>query len=91
MHLQLFPVNYAHNFFTAQWGARASSAPPGYAYVSVNDNFERFDVRSSHLHIRYISREHGSNSHSRVVGLRLEGNLVLDNFMSFKNQLESLQ
>jgi len=32
--LQIFPVNYAYNFFLCTAGAGAPTAPPGYAYAS---------------------------------------------------------
>jgi len=32
VHLQFTPINYAQKFFSAVEGARAPSAPPGYAY-----------------------------------------------------------
>jgi len=33
VHLQLTPINYAPIFFFTLRGARAPSAPPGYAYI----------------------------------------------------------
>jgi len=33
-------------------------------------NFESFDVGSSYLHIRYISREYGLSSYMKVIGSR---------------------
>jgi len=40
VHSQLFPVNLAPNFVFL-WGARALSAPPGYAYNNTRSYLQR--------------------------------------------------
>ena len=39
-------------------------------YVCQTINFKRVDVGSSFSHMRYISREYGSNSYMKVIGSR---------------------
>ena len=39
-------------------------------YICNTITFESFDVGSSYLHMRYISRKHGSSSYTKVIGSR---------------------